>query len=320
MSIASEITRIQGAKSDLKTSIENKGVTVPSSALIDDYASYVDQIQQGGGSGNPFDGVNLEYLLSTAMQNTSGTGRFLDSLDLLYNADFSNITNQTFSYYAYGVKTTSENAQKIFDIFTKALRNASTIYSTTFSSVFFNLSTTDSDRVITFKPYYNNSNANLTFNRLFAYLGSKNTSGVKMKVDIDFDDINVNSLAFQANDDFHFYSDRAEIRIFNLPLNKIHGRTTIYFGGDGSTLAGAIKEFTFKGDLTAYSSSNYLHDINFRYATGMTLDKFINMFNSLGSNLTGNTVTVTIPSSIYDLLTEDQKAIVTDKGYVLASA
>lgn len=49
MSIASEISRIQGAKADLKTSIEAKGVTVPSSALIDTYSGYVDQISGGGG-------------------------------------------------------------------------------------------------------------------------------------------------------------------------------------------------------------------------------------------------------------------------------
>ena len=47
MAVADEITRIQGAKADLKTAIEAKGVTVPSSALIDDYPDYVDAIQQG---------------------------------------------------------------------------------------------------------------------------------------------------------------------------------------------------------------------------------------------------------------------------------
>ena len=49
MSIATEITRLQGAKSALKTAIEGKGVSVPSSALIDAYPDLVDQIQQGGG-------------------------------------------------------------------------------------------------------------------------------------------------------------------------------------------------------------------------------------------------------------------------------
>lgn len=49
MSIATEITRIQGAKANLKTSIEAKGVAVPSATLISGYAALVDQIQEGGG-------------------------------------------------------------------------------------------------------------------------------------------------------------------------------------------------------------------------------------------------------------------------------
>jgi len=48
MSIASEISRIQTAKADLKTAIENKGVTVPSSTKLDGYADLVDSIEQGG--------------------------------------------------------------------------------------------------------------------------------------------------------------------------------------------------------------------------------------------------------------------------------
>lgn len=47
MSIASEITRIQGAKSDIADAIEAKGVTVPSSTKIDGYAALVAAIPQG---------------------------------------------------------------------------------------------------------------------------------------------------------------------------------------------------------------------------------------------------------------------------------
>lgn len=50
--ISTEIARIQQAKSDLKTSIEGKGVTVPTATKIDGYAALVDQIQQGGGGGH----------------------------------------------------------------------------------------------------------------------------------------------------------------------------------------------------------------------------------------------------------------------------
>lgn len=49
MSIATEITRLQTAKADLKTSIEGKGVTVPSATKIDGYADLVGSIPSGGG-------------------------------------------------------------------------------------------------------------------------------------------------------------------------------------------------------------------------------------------------------------------------------
>lgn len=51
MSIATEITRLQTAKADLKTAIEGKGVTVPSATKIDGYADLVDAIETGGGGG-----------------------------------------------------------------------------------------------------------------------------------------------------------------------------------------------------------------------------------------------------------------------------
>lgn len=47
MSIASEITRLQTAKADLKTAIEGKGVSVPSSAKLDAYPALVESISEG---------------------------------------------------------------------------------------------------------------------------------------------------------------------------------------------------------------------------------------------------------------------------------
>ena len=49
MSISSEITRLQNAKASIKTSIENKGVTVPSATKLDGYSTLIDSIQTGGG-------------------------------------------------------------------------------------------------------------------------------------------------------------------------------------------------------------------------------------------------------------------------------
>lgn len=47
MSIATEITRLQNAKASIKTSIENKGVTVPSATKLDGYSALIDTIQTG---------------------------------------------------------------------------------------------------------------------------------------------------------------------------------------------------------------------------------------------------------------------------------
>ena len=50
--IATEIARLQQAKADIRTAIQAKGVTVPSSAKLDDYDTYVAQISGGGGTPN----------------------------------------------------------------------------------------------------------------------------------------------------------------------------------------------------------------------------------------------------------------------------
>ena len=50
MSIATEITRLQNAKTAIKTSIEGKGVTVPSSTTLDGYSTLIDSISSGTNS------------------------------------------------------------------------------------------------------------------------------------------------------------------------------------------------------------------------------------------------------------------------------
>ena len=57
MSIATEITRLQNAKSALATSMVNKGVTVPAATKLDGYAALVDSIQTGGGGDDSDDTV-----------------------------------------------------------------------------------------------------------------------------------------------------------------------------------------------------------------------------------------------------------------------
>ena len=63
MSIATEIQRLKTAKADIKTAIENKGVTVPSNATIDAYPTYVSQISSGGG----------DYIVESAVYDPTAT-------------------------------------------------------------------------------------------------------------------------------------------------------------------------------------------------------------------------------------------------------
>lgn len=72
MSINTEITRIDGAKSSIKTAIEGKGVTVPSATKIDGMATYISQIPTGGGKGGDYnivqtiDGDNCSLAITDA--------------------------------------------------------------------------------------------------------------------------------------------------------------------------------------------------------------------------------------------------------------
>lgn len=50
MTIASEITRLQTAKADIKTAIQGKWVSVPASAKLDTYDTYINQIVTGSWS------------------------------------------------------------------------------------------------------------------------------------------------------------------------------------------------------------------------------------------------------------------------------
>lgn len=79
MSVASEITRLQTAKADLKTAIEGKGVTVSSSAKLDAYPALVESISGGG------DDDNWYLLCGGNNENIDDYGIFLFPLNVAQN-------------------------------------------------------------------------------------------------------------------------------------------------------------------------------------------------------------------------------------------
>lgn len=75
MSIASEITRLQNAKASIKTSIEGKGVTVPSSTTLDGYAALITSIPTGGGesSWTKLGEKDIEVTSAATQASSAGT-------------------------------------------------------------------------------------------------------------------------------------------------------------------------------------------------------------------------------------------------------
>ena len=76
MSVASEIQRLQTAKADIKTAIENKGVTVDSSFKLDDYPQKIAEISGGGVDTDGLDGflsVESKTIATSASATTNIT-------------------------------------------------------------------------------------------------------------------------------------------------------------------------------------------------------------------------------------------------------
>lgn len=94
MSVTSEITRLQNAKADLKTAIEGKGVTVPSSTKLDGYADLVDSIQQGGGDG-------VYKYVSLSGKGTTEDNPFIIQLDDVPTFVEVRERNMRFEYFCF---------------------------------------------------------------------------------------------------------------------------------------------------------------------------------------------------------------------------
>ena len=98
MTIADQITRLNNAKANIKQAIENKGVTVSDSALLDEYPALINSIEVGsGGGGDPFyeDFYNMRTSNGTNMAGMFA--RTSGELDLR-NLDVSNVTSTSYMF------------------------------------------------------------------------------------------------------------------------------------------------------------------------------------------------------------------------------
>ena len=125
MSIATEITRLQNAKASIKTSIENKGVTVPSSTKLDGYSTLIDSIQTGGG------GISVDDIA----QNLQPSGAITLSDSVTQIGDYTFTKKPITSVVGNNVTTIGDTAFRFCPLTTISFPNLTTI---TGSSVFRN--------------------------------------------------------------------------------------------------------------------------------------------------------------------------------------
>ena len=125
MSISDQITRLQNAKASIKTSIENKGVTVPNDAKLDAFPALIDDIQAGG-SGETH--VNPDFYEVRTQNGTNFNNLFrgYDGPDIdVSKWDTSKVTSAKYCFsYCYKSMDISNwdlssltNAQYMFDGF-----------------------------------------------------------------------------------------------------------------------------------------------------------------------------------------------------------
>lgn len=120
MSISDQITRLQNAKSAIKTSIENKGVTVGDDAKLDEYPALIDSIS--GGSEAQYEFPNYYEIKTNGGTNFTELFKGYDGSTLdLSNLDVTKATKvDDMFHYCYEEVTGYENWK--FDSLTDASR------------------------------------------------------------------------------------------------------------------------------------------------------------------------------------------------------
>ena len=102
MSIASEITRLQGVKSDILTAIADKGVTVPADSALDDCPGLIGDIPTGGGGTDGYEGsLPSDYVEVQYLEQTSSDG----GVKCIYGSYFAGSENSVVTVELKGTKS-----------------------------------------------------------------------------------------------------------------------------------------------------------------------------------------------------------------------
>ena len=298
------IDLIKSKINDIKVSIINKGVNVPTNSKLEDIPTLINSIEAGGGGSEDWKIDCASYFFGETAGNKDNKENFNNIIKHIYKP-----TNLTYFCENKSVTTgwlTKEIMDKIINLDLSECTNLS--YGFTFNGNILD----------------GNFNFNLDKCTNLSYCFRGLTKG---QVQLNSDEgiiLNFNgSTGNVTNAAYAFvgyttssYSKGSKIReIKNLNLDKV--TSCNYIVGYNENL----RRFTFDGSFGGKSTTATL-TLDFTYGMNgdcvLEHDSIVEMFNSVSLNTNGKTRIFKLSQSVYESLSEDELAIATSKGYTVS--
>ena len=174
MSISDQISRLQNAKANIKTSIENKGVTVPDDTKLDGYPALIDSIEVGGGSGETH--TNPDFYDIRTQNGTNFNNLFRGYSGPVIDVSKWDTSKVTSAQYCFSECKKSMDISK-WDL--SSLTNAYYMFSNfTNSNKYIDLSVLDFSNTTNVQYMFNASNTDYLDVRNINLIGSTNYYGL----------------------------------------------------------------------------------------------------------------------------------------------
>ena len=332
MTIADQITRLTNAKAAIKESIENKGVDVSDTALLDEYPALIDKIEVGsGGSGDTTTYEHPDFYELRTIGGTDYAGLFHSysgrSLDLS-NFNTSNVEDMSYMFY-YCLRLEQLD---LSNFNTSNVENMSYMFYSSPYLTQLDLSNFNTSNVEDMSYMFYNCNS-LTSLDLSSFDTSKviNMShmfrGCESLTTLDvssFDTSNVTSMIYMFNNceslttlDVSSF-DTSKVTSFNNTFAYCESLTSLDLSNwdvsKATSFSSAFFNCTALTDLQAPKNINAPIDVS--KCPNLTHDSLMSIINNLAT--VTSTKKLTLGTTNLAKLTNEEKAIATNKGWTLA--
>ncbi len=310
MSIADQINRLNNAKAAIKQSIINKGVEVKDSALLDEYPALIDSIEVGSGEG----GADSESVWNIITDNgTRGQYLFRDCKNLteldVSHLDTSNMTSMSNMFY---------NCQSLTEL---DLSNFDTSKVTNMGYMFYNC------QALTTLNLSNFNTSNVT-DMTYMFCDCKNLTELDVS---NFDTSKVTNMNYMFSGSVNSVKFTSIKGINDLDISKVTNMSGMFSKNWSITSLDVsnwdVSHITSSYGLDTifdnckllvdlYPPKNISANMKVSSSTALSHDSLMSIINNLIT--TTSTKKLTLGTTNLAKLTDDEKAIATNKGWTLA--